>query len=297
MTDRYAPGPTLLAWTALVMLAFAANSVLTRAALAEELIQPLGFAWIRAASGALALAIMILVRDRRLSLSGPYRLVGVFSLTLYILAFSVAYVALDAGIGALILFGGVQVTMFLGGLIAGEKVPLMRWLGAFAAFGGLVWLLLPGGGVSLSILHGTLMLAAALGWGIYSLVGRKSGEPLRATAANFILSAPICFAVVVLVPVAPDAAPGTPSGVVLAVLSGVVTSAMGYALWYSVLPRLLPSVAAVAQLTVPVIAMAGGIVFLGEGLTLKFAVASVLVLGGVALSVIAPQRTSSSSGS
>ncbi|MCG6902250.1 MAG: DMT family transporter [Rhodobacter sp.] len=279
----------LILLTALVMVAFAANSVLNRAALTGGDISPLTFAWIRVASGALALTVLVLLRDRRLSLTGPFRLTGVLSLTLYLLAFSVAYVSLDAGVGALILFGGVQVTMFAGAVLMREGVPPARWLGAGLAFGGLVWLMWPGSGAAGSVLHGALMLAAALGWGIYSLAGRRSGEPLRATAANFILATPICLVVLTVMPVAPDAvAPGA-RGIVLAVISGVVTSAIGYALWYSVLPRLAASVAAVAQLTVPVIALAGGIIFLGEAVTLTFVMGSALVLGGVLLSVLAPR--------
>ncbi len=284
----------LLALTALVMVAFAANSVLNRAALAGSQIDPYGFAALRTASGAVALAALVLVRDRGLALGGPYRLAGVLSLTLYMLAFSVAYLALDAGAGALILFGGVQVTMFAGALIAREPVPVLRWLGAALAFGGLAWLLWPAGAVRLSLPHGLLMVAAALGWGIYSLAGRGAGEPLRATAANFILAAPIC-----LLPLffAGDLTAATGRGIALALVSGIVTSAMGYALWYSVLPRLAASVAAVAQLTVPVIALTGGVALLGEALTPKLALASAVVLGGVALAAFAPQRTRGSSGS
>ena len=178
-----------------------------------------------------------------------------------------------------------------------ETIPGLRWAGAVLAFAGLVWLLLPAEDIKLPLMHSVLMLAAGFGWGVYSLVGRSSGEPLRATAANFILAAPLCFLVLAVMPVAPDAEPGTLRGIMLAVISGVVTSAMGYALWFMVLPKLAPSIAAVAQLTVPVIALFGGMVFLGEAITLKFAVVSVVVLGGVALSVFAPQRTSGSSGS
>ena len=271
--------------TALVMVAFAGNSVLNRAALIAGEIDPLQFAWIRAGSGALALAIMVLVRDRRLSVLGPHRVAGVGSLALYMIAFSVAYVSLDAGAGALILFGVVQVTMFAGAVLVREPIPVLRWVGAGLAFGGLVWLLWPGEAEQGSLLHGGLMVAAGIGWGIYSLVGRKSGEPLRATAANFILVAPICFAVLAVMPVAPDAVAASSKGIWLAVVSGVVTSAMGYALWYTVLLKLASSVAAVAQLTVPVIALAGGILFLGEAVTVQFVIASVLVLGGVALSL------------
>jgi drug/metabolite transporter (DMT)-like permease len=276
--------------TALVMVAFAANSVLNRAALAGGEIGPLLFATYRAASGALALAGLVLLRDRKLSLMGPHRLVGALSLAVYMLAFSVAYVALDAGIGALILFGGVQVTMFAGAVVLRERMPAGRWVGAGLAFGGLAWLLWPTDAAGGSVLHSVIMVLAALGWGIYSLIGRWSGEPLRATAANFLLAAPLSWLVLMLAPVAPDAVAASSLGIGLAVVSGVVTSAMGYALWFMVLPALAASVAAVAQLTVPVIAMAGGMLFLGEGLTPRFVIASVLVLGGVALSVLAGRR-------
>ena len=287
----------LFALTALVMIAFAANSVLNRAALAGDEINALTFAWIRVASGAVALAMMVLVRDRSLSLLGPYRVTGVLSLAVYLLGFSLAYVSLDAGVGALILFGVVQVTMFGAGLLAKEPIPAMRWCGAGLAFAGLAWLLWPNGGTQTSPLHAGLMVAAGMGWGVYSLVGRKGAEPLAATAANFILAAPLCFVLLALVPISPDAEPASTLGVTLAILSGVVTSAMGYALWYSVLSRLEASVAAVAQLTVPVIALTGGVIFLGEGASFKFLLASALVLGGVALSALAGQRTKGSKAS
>ncbi|MDJ0824502.1 MAG: DMT family transporter [Rhodobacter sp.] len=274
--------------TALVMVAFAANSVLNRMALAAGEIDALLFAVYRVGSGAVALAVLVLLRDRGLALRGPWRVTGVLSLSLYMLAFSVAYVVLDAGVGALILFGGVQVTMFAGAVLAGERVPMLRWAGAGVALGGLAWLLWPGSGASASVLHAGLMLAAALGWGVYSLAGRRSGEPLKATAANFVLAAPVCLVVLWALPVSPEAVPATPRGIVLALISGVVTSALGYALWYSVLPRLAASVAAVAQLTVPVIALAGGVVLLGEAVTWSVLAASALVLGGVALGVAAP---------
>lgn len=278
--------------TAMVMVAFAANSLLNRMALADGEIHALAFAAYRVASGAAALALLVFLRDRRLRLTGPRRTTGVLSLSLYMLAFSAAYVKLDAGAGALILFGGVQVTMFAGALVAREPVPALRWIGAAVAFAGLVWLMWPGGAAVPSLLHGSLMLAAAVGWGIYSLAGRSADEPLRATAANFILAAPLCFLPLFLLPVAPDAGPATARGVTLALVSGVVTSAMGYALWYSVLPRLRTSVASVAQLTVPVIALAGGVVLLGETVTPGLLAASAMVLGGVALSVVGPRWSS-----
>ena len=291
----------LILLTSLVMVAFAANSVLNRAALTDAAMPALSFALIRTASGALALAAMVMLRDHKLELRGPHRWAGVASLSLYMVAFSMAYLSLDAGVGALILFGGVQVTMFLGALFAREPVPFVRWIGAGLAFAGLVWLLWPAGAFSISPLHGLVMCGAAFGWGIYSLAGRVSGEPLKATAANFILATPICLIAVLVIPLsAGEDTTLSGQGIILAVISGVVTSAMGYALWYTVLPRLSASVAAVAQLTVPVIVLAGGILFLSETVTTRFAFASILVLGGVAVSILGPawrQRTNGSKAS
>lgn len=283
--------------TALVMVAFAANSVLNRAALLAEEIDPLAFAWIRTLAGASALIVLVVLRDRTLSLRGPLRLPGSISLAVYMLGFSIAYVSIDTGIGALILFGGAQVTMFAGALAMREAVPASRWLGAALAFGGLVWLLWPSETFEISMLHAGMMIAASIGWGIYSLVGRKAGEPLRATAANFSLAAPLCILAAVLMPVQLDGVAASGFGIGLALLSGVVTSAMAYALWYTVLPQLKASVAGISMVTVPVIALAGGVLVLGEDVTLRFVLASALVLGGVAIGVLAPQRTKSSSGS
>ncbi|MDJ0822290.1 MAG: DMT family transporter [Paracoccaceae bacterium] len=272
--------------TTLTMVAFAANSVLNRAALAGGHIEAVGFGTVRLWAGAAMLVVLALALRRGVQIGGPGRVAGVLGLLLYIYGFSLAYVSLDAGLGALILFGTVQVTMFAGSLIGGERPPVLRWIGAGLAFGGLAWLLWPGQGASLSLFHGLAMALAGLGWGIYSLAGRKARDPLMATAANFLLAAPLGLAFGFALPVNFEALPTTPSGVTLALISGAITSGLGYALWYSVLPKLAGSVAAVAQLTVPVIAMSGGMVFLGEALTAQFLIASALVLGGVGLSLL-----------
>ena len=200
---------------------------------------------------------------------------------------------MPAGVGALILFGGVQITMFAGALILREVVPPRRWAGAALAFGGLVWLLWPAGGVAPDPLGAILMAAAAFGWGVYSLLGRGATDPLRATAGNFVFAAPLGLG---LLAVLPDGV--TLSGAGLAVISGAVTSGCGYALWYAVLPQLGSSRAAVAQLCVPVIAALAGLMLLGEVISLRFIMASALVLGGVLLAALPPQRCRiSSSGS
>jgi drug/metabolite transporter (DMT)-like permease len=205
--------------------------------------------------------------------------------------FSFAYVTLDAGIGALILFGGVQVLMFAAAVGTGEPVPARRWVGTTVAFTGLVLLLWPAGAAAPGVTGAILMATAAAGWAAYTWLGRGGTDPLGSTAANFTLAA---VPAVLLAGIAFDGL--TPAGAALAVISGAVTSGLGYALWYAVLPRLAGTTAALAQLLVPVIAVAGGVVLLAEPLTLRIVLAGALVVAGVAAGVI-PYRTTSSSGS
>ena len=264
--------------TAVTMVAFAANSVLNRMALDGAAIGPAAFAAVRLVSGAAMLAALVLWRGRA---RFAFRPVGAGALVVYMLGFSFAYVSLDAGLGALILFGGVQVTMFAGAVLAREAIPVARWLGAGVALAGLGWLLAPGSAAPEFWAAG-LMLAAAGGWGVYSLLGRGAADPLGETAANFLWAAPVALVLWALV------ADGVSwGGVVLAVLSGAVTSGMGYALWYRILPKLGASRAAVAQLTVPVIAAAGGVLLLGEVVGPRLLFGGALVLGGVLLSLSA----------
>ncbi|WP_102222813.1 DMT family transporter [Acidimangrovimonas sediminis] len=280
----------------LTMIAFAANSVLTRLALAlaghgpgmgqGPDIGPAEFAVLRLASGAVMLGVLVHLRRAPLGLAAPGRIAGVLSLAVYVLGFSFAYLTLPAGLGALILFGMVQITMFAGAALGRETMPPRRWAGAALAFAGLVWLLWPTG-VGAPPAAGALMMAAAgAGWGIYSLKGRGARDPQAATAANFLLATPIAF---VALPFVPGPLHVSAEGAVLAILSGAVTSGLGYALWYAVLPRLAASSAAVAQLTVPLIAMAGGALFLAEPLTHRFAVSAALVIAGVLISLSRPR--------
>lgn len=264
-----------------VMVAFAANSLLNRAALASGAMGPSSFAALRLISGALCLALMLRARGGggfSLPRFQPY---GMLSLSLYVLGFSFAYVSLPAGLGALILFGGVQITMFVGSVILHEPIPTRRWLGALIAFGGLCWLLWPGSEAAVHPVGAALMAAAAAGWGIYSLIGRQAVDALAATAGNFIYAVPLGVAAAVILPDGISA-----YGAVLAVVSGALTSGLGYALWYSVLPKITAGVAAVAQLSVPVIALAGGALLLGEVISAAALGAAAVVLGGIALSVI-----------
>ena len=275
----------LFCLTLLAMIAFAANSVLNRLALAGELIDPASFAVIRLFSGAIILCLIVLVRsDNRTSLFTCKRNLSVGALLAYMLGFSFAYVSLDTGVGALILFGGVQITMFAGAVIVRESVSRLKWIGALVAASGLAWFLWPTPDAEISPTGAGLMGIAALGWGIYSLMGRGAENATAETAANFALAAP--FSLLALFALAPNV---TFEGFVLACLSGIVTSGLGYALWYAVLPRLASSTAAVAQLSVPIFATLGGVAFLSEDLTLRFVMAALIVLGGIGLSVVKPR--------
>lgn len=267
------------------MIAFAANSILNRKALATESIDPASFACIRIASGVIVLACLLMFQGKLNKVKLKADVKAVLGLAAYMLGFSFAYLSLDAGIGALILFGGVQITMFAGAILKGQKPILLQWLGAIIAFGGLVYLLLPGE-FSIDTQGAGLMILAGVGWGLYSLRGQLVNDPLSSTMRNFLYTLPIAILTLFLF----SEIHITVKGFMLAMLSGGITSALGYALWYKLLPLLNTSTAAVSQLTVPVIAMVGGLLLLGESLTMTFIIASTLVLGGVALSVYGGQR-------
>lgn len=261
------------------MTAFAGNSLLCRLALKETAIDAATFTLVRIASGTIVLWIIFCVRGGR-SRSGGNLVSGV-ALFVYAGAFSFAYLSLSAGTGALLLFGAVQITMILCGLCQGEQLRGNQWLGFAIALAGFVTLVSPG--LSAPPFVGTiLMLAAGISWGVYSLRGRGRADPLGATAGNFLLSLP--FAVTLSLILLPwlkfDRA-----GVEYAVLSGAIASGVGYAIWYAVLPALKAMSAAAVQLSVPVLAAVGGIVFLAEPITVRLLIASIAILGGIALVV------------
>jgi len=269
--------------TLLALVAFAANSVLTRAALVGGDIDAASFTLIRIASGAVMLAALLALRGDKPWTVGSWA--SAAALMVYAVAFAFAYNSLDAGLGALILFGMVQLTMFAGGLATGERPSLLRWAGMGLGMAGLVLLLLPGAARPPALGLG-LMLIAGIGWGVYSLQGRKSVDALANTAGNFLRASPI--ALVVWLGFAQGPIGG--NGAMFAVASGALASGLGYAIWYAALPRLDASLAAVAQLSVPIIALWGGVIWLDEGIGLRFAIASVMVLGGVGVAVFSRSR-------
>jgi drug/metabolite transporter (DMT)-like permease len=262
------------------MIAFAGNSLLCRAALKHTAIDAASFTTIRLASGAVML--WLIVRMRRDAPSGRGNWLSAFSLFVYAAGFSFAYVSLPAATGALLLFGAVQATMISHGIWRGERLLGLQVVGLLLALVGLVGLLLPG--LSAPPLYGSvLMLAAGVAWGVYSLRGKGSGDPARVTAGNFLRSVPIAAALSILMlhGTSPDMA-----GFWYAVASGALASGVGYAVWYTALPLLKSTHAATVQLSVPVIAALGGILVLGEPVTLRLLLASMAVLGGIALVIL-----------
>lgn len=270
--------------TAFTLIAFAANSLLCRMALGDGLIDPMSFTTVRLVSGALALILISWLVDesktQQKKTKGSWG--SGFALFVYAAAFSLAYVSLSTGMGALILFGSVQVTMIGAALKSGEKLGPVQWLGSAAAIGGLVYLVLPGI-TAPDPIGALLMCASGIAWGVYSIRGRGVLAPIAMTAGNFTRAAPLAILVSVVALYSIDL---QSKGFILALISGIVTSGMGYVLWYKALRSLTITQASLIQLTVPVIAAFGGVAFLSEQLSIRLITASALILGGVTIAIL-----------
>ena len=270
--------------TSLAMLAFAGNSLLCRLALKHTSIDAASFTAIRLVSGAVMLLLIVKLRHKTAVGRGNW--LSAFALFAYAAGFSFAYVSLPAATGALLLFGAVQATMISHGLWAGERLRSLQLLGLLLAFGGMVGLLLPGLAAP-PLLGSVLMLGAGVAWGVYSLRGKGAGDPTGVTAGNFLRAASMAVVLSLVLLSQPEMrASMDTSGFYYALASGALTSGIGYAIWYTVLPALKATQAATVQLSVPVIAALGGIVFLGESLTLRLILASIAILGGIALVIL-----------
>ncbi len=274
----------IVALTSLAMIAFACNSLLCRVALKHTSIDAASFTTIRLISG----AVMLWLVARMSRVTQPCRGNWVSALVLFVYAagFSFAYVSLPASTGALLLFGAVQATMIGHGIWSGERLLRLQLVGIAFAFGGLVGLLLPGLSAP-PLLGSLLMLSAGVAWGVYSLRGKGACEPIEATAGNFLRAAPIAVALSILMH---NGASLDSAGFWYAVSSGALASGIGYTIWYTVLPALKATNAATVQLSVPVIAALGGIVFLGETITMRLVLTSLAILGGIALVILKKQN-------
>ncbi len=273
--------------TAIAMFAFAANSVLARLAFATAHAEPLSYTGIRLASGAVVLAALLWLRrapGTPVTIGGSWRAAA--ALFGYALAFSIAYILLGAGTGALILFASVQIGILGWAVFRGDRPGTLEWLGLAIALAAFAYLVSPGL-VAPHPLGTLLMVGSGLCWAAYTLLGRGSKAPLVDTAGNFIRCLPVALLIIVagllLHPIDPGA-------VAYAVASGALASGLGYAVWYAVLPSLARTQAAVVQLTVPAIAAAGGVLLIAEPPTLRLVIASIGILGGVALALLAAGR-------
>jgi drug/metabolite transporter (DMT)-like permease len=266
-------GMRVVILTLLAMVAFASNSLLCRLALRQTTIDAASFTLIRLLSGVIALWLIVITRK-------PGR--TTLALFAYAAAFSFAYISLSVGTGALLLFGMVQATMIFWGLRKGERLNARQWFGLAIALGGLVALVFPG--LSAPPIGGALLMTGAgIAWGIYSLRGKGAGDPTSVTAGNFWRS--VVFAAVLSMALL-RWTNLDPAGIRYAIVSGAIASGVGYVIWYSALPGLKATTAATVQLSVPVLAAVGGILFLSESITLRLLLASLLILGGIGLAII-----------
>ena len=271
-----------LVFTGLALFAFAANSVLCRLALGEEAIDWSGFTVLRLLSGVIVLMLIlqIMTRKKKSTSSGSWP--AALMLFIYAGTFSFAYITLDTGTGALVLFGAVQLTMIIGALVNGERLRIIAWSGVMIAFAGFIYLVLPGV-TTPSVVGFLFMTIAGIAWGFYTLMGKGSANPLADTAFNFTRTIPF---VIILAIFAIPYLELSVRGIILAVISGAIASGIGYTIWYTALRGLSSTQAAVVQLLVPVIAAIGGIVFISESMTFHLIISSFMILGGVTLVLI-----------
>ncbi|MCG9565559.1 DMT family transporter [Vibrio chagasii] len=292
--------------TLITLVAFAANSVLCRWALMDQTIDPLSFSVIRILSGAFTLLILLSIASQNSNntaelsptslfstLKSQFSLVSVVSLVVYMFGFSFAYLELGAGLGALVLFVAVQFTMIAAHLISGNKMSLIEWAGCLLSVSGLVYLLMPTSTTNTpDLVSIALMSLAGIGWGIYTLAGKRSSNALLSTTANFGFCSLIVLVFISPWLVVPNSALDismSEQGFIYAVLSGSVASGVGYSLWYYVVKKLNTVVASIAQLSVPVIATLGGVLLLSEPVTMQFVISSTIILVGISLVLVAPK--------
>jgi len=268
--------------TALALIAFAANSVLGRLALSDNAMDASGFTSVRLISGAIALLFLIKINNKKAATLTKGNWLASLMLFIYALTFSYAYNSLDTATGALILFGAVQISMILISIFHGNRLHITEWIGVITAFLGFIYLILPG--VSAPSLTGfILMSVAGIAWGIYTIKGQGSTNPLYDTAYNFIKTIPL---VIILLIFTFKQENYSKEGIILALISGAITSGIGYSIWYMALKGLSSVQAAVVQLSVPVIAAFGGVIFISEILTRRLGIASILILGGILVVVL-----------
>lgn len=273
---------TICLYTSLALIAFAANSVLCRLALGNSSIDAASFTVIRLLSGAVVLFVILSIQRKKQDVLSKGSWMASFTLFLYAITFSYAYLSVDTGTGALILFGSVQITMIILSIIRGTRLHLAEWFGVVIAITGFIYFILPN--VSTPSMNGfILMTISGISWGVYTLIGRRSKNPLTDTTYNFVRTIPF---VVLLAVFTLDNMSYSNDGVILALLSGGITSGVGYTIWYIALNDLSSTQASVIQLSVPIIAAIGGVIFVSELITFRLIISAIIVLGGILMVVL-----------
>jgi len=280
MNNKYLLKTSLL--TGMALIAFAANSVLCRLALGNEAIDAPSFTGIRLLSGTITLFIILTIKGSNKGTLSKGSWTAGLMLFLYAITFSYAYLSVDTGTGALILFGSVQITMIMLSLVSGTRLHLIEWSGVIIAFTGFIYLILPD--ITTPSVNGfVLMTVSGMSWGIYTLKGRGSKNPLMDTSYNFLRTIPF---VALLAIFTTQNMSYSFEGIILALISGAITSGVGYTIWYIALGGLSSTQAAVLQLSVPVIAAIGGVVFVSEEITIRLIISATIVLSGILMVVL-----------
>lgn len=282
MLEKKLPTSQLFFLSSITLLFFAANSLLCKAALENSNIDANSFTFLRLFSGSLVLVLLILLKEKSINFNIKTNWKSSFMLFMYAICFSYAYLGLDAGLGALVLFATVQLTMILVAILKKEKLTIKKSIGLVLALSGLIYLLFPKDDFSLSLFHFSLMVLSGIAWGFYTILGKGSKNALNDSGDNFIKTIPFMIVFSIIFSSKVEI---TTYAAILAIISGGVTSALGYALWYIILKNMKILTASIIQLLVPVIAIFLSVLLLGEVLTLTLIVSSVLILSGIFISI------------
>lgn len=257
---------------------FSTSSLLARAALLDNSIDAYSFTFFRLFFGALTLLTILYFKEKKFNLSLKKNWHSSFMLFVYAICFSYAYINLEAGIGALILFAAVQLTIIIVALIKKESINFIKSVGIIISFGGLIYLLFPSEKFEISIYHSILMIISGIAWGFYTIFGKNSSNATLNTTDNFTKS---LFYLVIFFLLFIDNLNISNYGVLLAFISGGITSALGYLLWYYLLPNMKITTSGILQLLIPPIAIFLGVLFLDEELTFKLILSTIIILSGI----------------
>jgi drug/metabolite transporter (DMT)-like permease len=268
----------LIVLTCITLLFFSTSSVLGRAALVNNSIDAYSFTFFRLFFGALTLVFILYFKEKRLNLTLTKNWHSSFMLFLYAICFSYSYINLDAGLGALILFAVVQLTLIIVALLKKERLNLKKSIGITIAFVGLAYLLFPSKEFEISIYHSVLMMIAGLAWGFYTIIGKKSSNATLNTTDNFVKS--LVYLLIFFAFFAKDLHVST-YGITLAFISGGITSSLAYLMWYYLLPNMKIITSGILQLLIAPLAILLGVIFLNEELTLKLILSTIIILSGI----------------